>query len=158
MRPLLGSLVAGRHHRQSWASSKREEGTSTVQLNHVANRLNAQYFETVVEMLKSQLGFIELRRTDRSIWLRQPGANVDLQFSRSETAHRDADKRRSQVSFLSETPRAALSDLAAWAGAHGMEATVGSYSDREFFLDAPDAFVDFVIEAMLPELADYGAS
>jgi hypothetical protein len=33
---------------------------------------------------------------------------------------------------------------------------VGSYSDREFFLDAPDAFVDFVIEAMLPELADYG--
>ncbi len=37
-----------------------------------------------------------------------------------------------------------------------MEASVGSYSDREFYLDAPGAFVDFVIEAMLPELADYG--
>jgi hypothetical protein len=49
-----------------------------------------------------KLGFLELRRTERAIWLRQPGANVDLQFSRSQSAHRDADKLRSQVSFLSE--------------------------------------------------------
>jgi hypothetical protein len=107
-------------------------------------------------MLKVKLGFVELRRTERSIWLRQFGANVDLQFSRSETVHRDIDKLRSQVSFLSETPRAALEDLAAWAVAHGMEAAVGSYSDKEFFLDAPEGFVDFVIEAMTPDLADYG--
>jgi len=127
-----------------------------MKLNHVANRLDPRYFETVVEMLKVKLGFIELRRTDRAIWLRQPGSNVDLQFSSSETTHRDADKLRSQVSFLSETPRAVLEDLAAWAQAHGMEAAVGSYSDKEFFLDAPEAFVDFVIEAMTPDLAEYG--
>jgi hypothetical protein len=123
--------------------------------NHVANRLDDNYFETVVEMLKVKLGFVELRRTGRAIWLRQPGANVDLQFSRSAVAYRDEDKIRSQVSFLSETPRAELEALAAWAEAHGMKAEVGSYSDREFFLDAPEAFVDFVIEAMTPELADY---
>jgi hypothetical protein len=126
-----------------------------MRFNHVANRLHPKHFETVVEMLKVKLGFIELRRTDRSIWLRQPGANVDLQFSRSETPNRDADKLRSQVSFLSETPRAALADLAAWARIRGLEASVGSYSEREFYLDAPEAFVDFVIEAMTPELADY---
>jgi hypothetical protein len=123
--------------------------------NHVANRLDGHYFETVVEMLKVKLGFIELRRTERAIWLRQPGANVDLQFSRSAVAHRDEDKIRSQVSFLSETPRAELEGLAAWAEARGMKAEVGTYSDREFFLDAPEAFVDFVIETMRPELADY---
>jgi hypothetical protein len=127
-----------------------------MQFNHIANRLDSRFFDTVVEMMTSQLGFVVLRHAERSIWLRQPGTNVDLQFSRSETVHRDADKRRSQVSFLSETPEAALLELAAWAKARGMEASVGSYSDREFFLDAPDAFVDFVIEAMLPELADYG--
>jgi len=127
-------------------------------LNHVANRLDSRYFETVVEMLKQKLGFIELRRTERSIWLRQPGATVDLQFSRSETAERAADKLRSQIAFLSETPRAALEDLAAWAEARGMAATVGAYSDREFYLDAPIAFVDFVVEAMRPELADYGVT
>jgi hypothetical protein len=126
-----------------------------MQFNHVANRLHTRYFETVVEMLKEKLGFVELRRTARSIWLRQPGSNIDLQFSRSETDNRDADKRRSQVSFLSETPKAALEDLAEWTHARGVEAIVGSYSDREFYLDLPAAFVDFVIEAMRPELADY---
>jgi hypothetical protein len=129
-----------------------------MKLNHAANRLDSRYFEIVVEMLKVKLGFVELRRTERAIWLRQPGANVDLQFSRSQSTHRDADKLRSQVSFLSETPQAQLQDLAAWAQMHGMKAEVGSYSDREFYLDAPEAFVDFVIEAMTPDLADYGVT
>jgi hypothetical protein len=127
-----------------------------MKLNHIANRLDSRYFEIVVEMLKVKLDFVELRRTERSIWLRQLGANVDLQFSRSETANRDADKLRSQVSFLTETPQADLEDLAEWARTHGMVTVVGSYSDREFYLDAPAAFIDFVIEAMRPELADYG--
>ncbi len=127
-----------------------------MQFNHVANRVDGLHFETVVSMLTQRLGFVPLRRTERSVWLRQPGTNVDLQLSRSDTTHRDPDKRRSQVSFLSGTPRAALEDLAAWAQARGLAASVGSYSDREFYLDAPEAFVDFVIEAMLPALADYG--
>ena len=126
-----------------------------MQLNHVANRLATPHFETVVAMLTTRLGFAVLRRTAHSIWLRQPGSTVDLQFSRSDTPDRDADKPRSQVSFLSDTPRAALEDLAAWARAQGLEAQVGSYSDKEFFLDLPAAFVDFVIEAMTPDLADY---
>jgi hypothetical protein len=129
-----------------------------VKFNHVANRVAPRHFETVVAMLKTQLGFVELRRTERAIWLRQPGSNIDLQLSRSETANRDADKRRSQVSFLNDTPKAALERLVDWARPHGLEAEVGSYSDKEFFLDAPDAFVDFVIEAMTPDLADYGVT
>jgi hypothetical protein len=126
-----------------------------MKLNHVANRVDAQYFDTVVMMLTMKLGFVELHRTERSIWLRQPGANVDLQLSRSVTTDRDADKLRSQISFLSQTPKAALEDLADWARARGMESSVGGYSDKEFYLDAPAAFVDFVIEAMLPQLAEY---
>jgi hypothetical protein len=47
-----------------------------MKLNHVANRLDPQYFETVAEMLKVKLGFVELRRTERAIWLRQPGTNI----------------------------------------------------------------------------------
>lgn len=129
-----------------------------MQFNHVANRLNPIHFDTVVALFTGPLGFIELRQTERAIWLRQPGTNVDLQFSRSDPGHRDADKQRSQVSFLSDTPRAALDDLAAWVRARGLEATIGAYSDREFYLDVPAAFVDFVIEAMTPDLADYGVS
>ncbi len=126
-----------------------------MRFNHTAHRLDSRHFETVVEMLVGELGFVILRRTERSIWLRQPGGNIDLQFSRSETVNRDADKQRSQISFLSDTPEAALKALAAWAQARGLAAHVGAYSDREFYLDLPEAFVDFVLEAMRPELADY---
>jgi hypothetical protein len=126
-----------------------------MRFNHVANRLDRAHFETVVALFVDRLGFVELRRTERAIWLRQPGTNVDLQFTLSDSAHRDEDKRRSQVSFLSDTPRADLEALAEWLRGRGLEASVGAYSDREFFLDAPAAFVDFVVEAMLPELADY---
>ncbi len=126
-----------------------------MRFNHVAQRVDARHFETVVQMLAERLGFVLLRRTERSAWLRQPGTNVDLQLSRSDTAGRDADKSRSQVSFLSETPQADLERLAAWARERGLDAHVGAYSGREFYLDLPEAFVDFVVEAMLPELADY---
>jgi hypothetical protein len=128
----------------------------SLRFNHVANRLDARHFETVVEMFRTQLGFVELRRTERAIWLRQPGSNIDLQFSRSDITRRDADKLRSQVSFLSDTPREALETLRDWLAARGLAAEVGAYSDREFHLDVPAAFVDFVIEAMRPELAVYG--
>lgn len=127
-----------------------------MQFNHIANRIQDPHFELIIALMKDQLRFVELRRTERSIWLRQPGANIDLQLSRSPTTHRDEDKRRSQIAFLSDAPQADLQALAAWAQAQGLAASVGSYSEREFFLDLPDAFVDFVIEAMLPELADYG--
>ena len=127
-----------------------------MKFNHVANRLDPRHFEVVVEMFTGRLGFVELRRTERAIWLRQPGTNIDLQFSRSDTANRDEDKRRSQVSFLSDTPREDLAALAASLQARGLAAEVGAYSDCEFYLDAPAAFVDFVIEAMTPDLAEYG--
>ncbi len=126
-----------------------------MEFNHVANRLAAAHFETIVALFTQRLRFVVLRRTERAIWLRQPGTNVDLQFSRSDTTHRDGDKLRSQVSFLSLTPQADLEALAAWLAEQGLAASVGAYSDREFYLDAPDALVDFVIEAMRPELAEY---
>ncbi len=127
-----------------------------MRFNHVAQRVTNARYELVLELFRKPLGFVLLRRSERSAWLRQPGTNVDLQLSRSDTAQRDADKRRSQVSFLSETPRADLDALAEWLRARGAAPEVGAYSAREFWLDLPDGFVDFVIEAMLPELADYG--
>ncbi len=126
-----------------------------MQFNHVAHRVAAAHFETVVALFKEELGFTELRRTERAIWLRRTGFNIDLQFSRVAAATSEPERARAQVSFLSLTPCADLEALAAWLAARGLHATVGPYSDREFYLDAPDALVGFVIEAMRPDLADY---
>jgi hypothetical protein len=126
-----------------------------MKLNHVANRLDSGHFDVIVEMLKTQLGLIELRRNERCIWMRQPGANVDLQFTTSDISNRDTDKRGSQVAFLSETPQDDLNDLLRWLKDHGLDATIGQWSEREFYLDVPAAFIDFVIEAMTPDMAEY---
>ena len=85
-----------------------------MKFNHVAHRLDSAHFDLVVDLLTSQLGFVVLRRIRYAVWLRQPGTNVDLQFTVSTTTHRDDDKQRSQVSFLSLTPREDLEKLAAW--------------------------------------------
>ena len=45
--------------------------------------------------------------------------------------------------------------LATWFQEHGKETKLGSWSDREFWLDVPEVFVDFVVESMASELADY---
>lgn len=129
-----------------------------MRFNHVANRVAAAHFDTIVALFRDRLGFVELCRNERAIWMRQPGANIDLQLSRVATSRDDPERQRSQVSFLSETPRTDLEDLASWLIARGVAAFVGAYSSREFYLDAPDALVDFVIEAMHPELADYSIS
>lgn len=126
-----------------------------MKFDHAANRVALKHFDIFIEMMKSNLNFVELRRAEGCVWLRQPGKNVDLQFCHSPTINRDADKNLSQVAFLSDTPKAELEKLASWAKEHGMVATVGSYSDKEFYLDIKDAFIDFVIEAMTPDLADY---
>jgi hypothetical protein len=126
-----------------------------LQFNHVANRVAADHFEIIVELFRDHLGFVELNRNQRAIWLRQPGANIDLQFSKVAASKDDPERERSQVSFLSDTPRQDLETLAEWLVSKGLVASVGAYSDREFYLDVPDALVDFVIEAMLPELAEY---
>ena len=128
-----------------------------MKLNHAAYRLDAEHFETIVDMLKAGLGFVELRRTDRAIWLRQPGANVDLQFSRSQIANRDADKLRSQVSFLSETPRQGprgthVLGSPAWAHGRGRRLFRTRVLSRR-----PGGVCRLRDQAMRPELADYGA-
>lgn len=53
------------------AADMRTACNSTTSLSASA----ASMFEIVITMLKNCLGFKVLRRTERSIWLRQPGAH-----------------------------------------------------------------------------------
>lgn len=126
-----------------------------MQFNHIANRIDSRHFDIVVAMFLEQLGFETMRRLDRAIWMRQPGFNIDIQLNRSTEQRRDDDKLRSQIAFITDTPEKDLNVLADWLKERGLNAKVVAYTPREFYLDVPEAFVDFVIEAMLPELADY---
>ncbi len=129
-----------------------------MELNHFSNRIKGEHFDMIIELFKECLGMIELRRNGKCIWMRQPGANIDIQFTKSEVSNRDVDKRGSQIAFLSATPEGELEKLGLWIQSRGLDTTMGSWSEKEYYLDVPDAFVDFVIEAMTADMADYSTS
>jgi len=142
-----------------------------MEFNHCAFRVYRDDFEMVVSLFKEELGFRVLRRKGSVVWMRQGTATVDLQLSASDTKpetkgfdtlelrrkdHRDiCDKSRSQIAFLSERPEEELLQIATKLAEKGYRAFVLGFSDKEFFLDVPDVFADFVIEAMTPECAEY---
>ena len=143
-----------------------------MEFNHCAFRVYRDDFEMVVSLFTEQLGFRVLRRKGSVIWMRQGKLPVDIQLSASGTKpetkgldintlrrknHREiCDKSRSQIAFISEQPEEDLQQLAAEIEQKGYKTIVLGYSDKEFFLDVPDVFIDFVIEAMTPGCADYG--
>jgi len=128
-------------------------------------------FDMVVSLFTEKLGFILLRRKGSVVWMRQGEIPVDIQLCASDTKpetkgididvlrrkdHREiCDKTRSQIAFLSEHPEEELRKLATEIENKGYKTIVLGFSDKEFFLDIPDVFIDFVIEAMTPDCADY---
>lgn len=126
-----------------------------MKLNHVANRITSGHLEFILELFIGELGFTLLRRIPTDVWLRQGDAGVDIQFCETEAAPVGEDKHNSHISFLTETPEQDLRKLGDWFERRGKRVILGSWSDREFWLDAPEVFVDFVLEAMTPDLARY---
>ena len=126
-----------------------------MKLNHIANRIVSGKLEFVIELFTTQLNCIVLRKIPTDVWLRQPGANIDVQFCETSTAPDSNDKHNSHIAFLSDSPEADLQKLAQWIESKGFKTRIGNWSEKEWYLDVPEIFVDFCIEAMTPELADY---
>ncbi len=126
-----------------------------MKLDHCAMRVSRAGFDDVIGLFVEQLGFRVLRRTDRSVWLRQPHASVDVQFIATPRTFAQDDKRFSQIAFTTPTPEQDLERLQQWLSSKRIESFINAYSPSEFYLDAPELFVDFVIEAMTPEMAHY---
>lgn len=116
-----------------------------MKLNHVSNRVTLGSLELMVDLFTSELGFRVLRLTDTDVWMKQEGANIDIQFCETEAPAVKGDKYNSHISLLSDTPRESLEGLARWFEYKGEMTELGSWSEKEFWLDAPDIFVDFVL-------------
>lgn len=125
-------------------------------LNHCANRIAKGTVRLMQKLFIEELGFKLLRGLPDEIWLRQGDGNGDIQFCETdEKPLLDHDKQNSHIGFISDRPEQELERLAAWFKEHGYESKIGSWSDKEFYIDVPKVFVDFSIEAMYPEIADY---
>ena len=57
-------------------------------------------------------------------------------------------KRKIHVAFLSSAPRRLLNEIKNWAEAKGIKYREGSWSEKEFYFDLPNIFINFVVEVM----------
>lgn len=125
-------------------------------LNHCANRITQGTTGLLKKLFVEELGFIVLRELPDEIWLRQDNANVDIQFCETDVKpNLDHDKQNSHIAFITDKPEEELETLATWFNKQGYETKLGAWSDKEFYLDVPEVFVDFAIETMYPEVAEY---
>ncbi|MBI4433728.1 hypothetical protein HY632_03070 [Candidatus Uhrbacteria bacterium] len=57
------------------------------------------------------------------------------------------------MAFLDADPKAATEALIRWLEQSGIASRAGAWSEREYWVDCPELFVDFVIEIMHPAVA-----
>ena len=80
-----------------------------MQFNHVANRVNSRHSDIVVDMFVQQLGFVELRRTERAAQpadvIRSGGLAIDVPRMRVTVGERPVDLTPTEFQLLAALAR-----------------------------------------------------
>ena len=81
--------------------------------------------------------------------IEQEGKDMIVQFIQTDQKPQCTEvKRDSHIAFLSDNPKESIANLQEWISSKGIKFEDGSWSDKEFYFDCPEIFVDFVIEIM----------
>lgn len=119
-------------------------------LHHAAKRIMPGSLENVIELF-GILGCKLAYQPSGMRWamIAQDGLEFDVQLVESRGIPLEGESRRdSQVSFISENPIEHIEKVRAWAEKKGLKFYQNSWSDREFYFDLPELFVDWVVEVM----------
>lgn len=129
---------------------------TTLSLHHCAKRITPNSLEFVMDL------FIQLQCKE-SYWdkgarwamIEQAGKNMIVQFIETDQKPQDTNtKRNSHIAFISDNPTAEIEKIKNWVEGQGKQFIDGSWSDKEFYFDCPEVFVDFVIEIMHTSILD----
>lgn len=119
-------------------------------LHHCAKRIAPQSLEFVMELF-AQLNCKESYHKPGARWAmaQQNGNGMILQFIGTAQKPQKMDvKKNSHIAFLSKNPEEDIAKIKKWVEGKGKSFASGAWSDREFYFDCPDVFVDFVVEIM----------
>ena len=128
-----------------------------LKLHHSAYQVEAGSKDLVAELFTDKLGFREVFRNEFAVLLRQKGTNADIQFiakAPGPVVTHDV-KIFSHIGFISNSPEADLKELQEWFHERGHVSEIGQYyddTDMDLWFDVPGIFLDFVIEAVHPQL------
>jgi hypothetical protein len=79
----------------------------------------------------------------------QDGLDFDIQLIETKsTMLHDETRPNSQIAFISEKPLEDIEKVRRWAEGKNIMFTQNAWSDKEFYFDLPELFVDWVVEVM----------
>lgn len=119
-------------------------------LHHCAKRIAPKSLEFVMELF-AKLDCKESYWEKGARWamVEQEGKNVIMQFIETDQKPQSTEaKKNSHIAFLSDNPEEAISTIKTWIESKGVKFQSGAWSNKEFYFDCPEIFVDFVIEIM----------
>ncbi len=120
-------------------------------LHHCAFNISSNKLELVLELFE-KLGCSLTYRESSARWcmVQQKSASVAIQIIEVEDKPiPNIDyKINSHLAFLSNTPKEDIMELEKWAQERNVAYKHGGWSEKEFWFDLPDIFVNFVIEIM----------
>lgn len=119
-------------------------------LHHCAKRIAPKTLEFVMSLFE-ELECKESYWEEGARWamIEQEGKDMVIQFIETDQKPQEVNvKKNSHIAFLSESPKKDIEKLGHWVKAQGYSFNSGSWSEKEFYFDCPEVFIDFVIEIM----------
>ncbi|MDO8470386.1 MAG: hypothetical protein Q7S63_00205, partial [bacterium] len=101
--------------------------------------------------LFTELGFHVLERSKvmEIAWIAQRETKFVLQFIESEQHPLPTEtKIFTHIAFITEDPKKEIERIKQWIQSQDVTVVDGKWTDKEFWLDCPEVFIDFVLEIM----------
>ena len=121
-----------------------------LELHHFAHRIAKGSLEFVIELFEQMGFFVSYREKDaRWAMIKQKSVNVDIQLIETDDKPLKTDiKTNCHIAFLSDNPEKEVERIKEWIESKNRKFVQGKWSDKEFWFDLPEIFIDFVIEVM----------
>lgn len=127
------------------------EISNTLQLHHYALRIRPMMLDSAIKVFEYLWFTVSYRPSNSNTWamIKYAGADTRIQFIETDSFTEETEKKRnSHIAFISQNPEKELEKIKKTIESMWLQYIQWSRSDKEFYFDCPDIFIDFVIEIM----------
>jgi len=121
-----------------------------VKLHHFAYNISPDSLELIAELLEN-FGCNIVYREKNARWCMIQQSTVPIDIQLIETKDKIipiSRKTNTHIAFLSDSPKEDIEEIELWCMEKNVRFRHGKWSDKEFWFDLPEIFINFVIEIM----------
>jgi hypothetical protein len=127
------------------------EISKTLQLHHYARRIRPKMLDSAIKIFEYLWCTVSYKppNSNTRAMIKYPWIDTRIQFIETDNPTEETEKKRnSHIAFISQNPEKALEEIKKTIESMWLQYIQWNRSDKEFYFDCPDIFIDFVIEIM----------